>query len=82
MILIFFVFFDNFLIICIDRKIDFVDCLLIKYGDYLNLFEKIIMYILLDIYIYYVKELREMKYRIDVLDKVVCKMMENEELYK
>ena len=77
-----FVLSDNLLITCIDRKTDFVDRLLTKHGDHLNSFEKIITYTLLDIYTHYVKELREMKHRIDALDKAARKTTENEELYK
>ena len=77
-----FVLSDNLLITCIDRKTEFVDRLLTKHGNHLNSFEKIITYTLLDIYTHYVKELREMKKRIDALDKAARKTTENEELYK
>ncbi len=59
-----------------------MDRLLTKHGNHLNSFEKIITYTLLDIYTHYVKELREMKKRIDALDKAARKTTENEELYK
>ncbi|WP_165005979.1 MULTISPECIES: magnesium transporter CorA family protein [unclassified Enterococcus] len=77
-----FVISEGLLITCLDRETEFIDRLLQKYPEQLDTFEKIIVYSSLDIYTHYVSELREMKKRIDALDKAARKTTENEELYK
>lgn len=48
----------------------------------INSFKKMIAYSVLGTYPHFVKELKEMKQRIDSLDKEVRRTTENEELYK
>ncbi|EOD6224197.1 magnesium transporter CorA family protein [Enterococcus hirae] len=77
-----FIYSDELLISCIDKKTDFFDRVLAKHGNKINSFETLIAYSVLNIYIHYVKELTEMKKRIDSLDQEARKTTENEELYK
>lgn len=77
-----FVSSDDLLITCVDKKTDFFERLVEKHGQVINSFEKVIAYAVLEIYTHFVKELKEMKKRIDSLDQEARKTTENEELYK
>ncbi|OTP11902.1 hypothetical protein A5844_000116 [Enterococcus sp. 10A9_DIV0425] len=73
---------EGLLITCCDPQTHFINHLLKNHKTHIDSFEKVIAYIALDIYTHFVKELREMKQRIDSLDKEARKTTENEELYK
>lgn len=77
-----FVISNDLLITCQDEKTNFIDRLIEHHGNKIDSFEKVIVYAALDIYTHFVKELREMKTRIDSLDQEARKTTENEELYK
>ncbi|MFS0963948.1 magnesium transporter CorA family protein [Enterococcus durans] len=77
-----FVLSDNLLIACVEKETDFFEHLIEKHHEDIDSFEKVIAYTVLDIYTHYVKELKEMKKRIDSLDQEARKTTENEELYK
>ncbi len=77
-----FVLSDDLLIACVEKETDFFEHLIEKYPNALTSFEKVIAYTILDSYTHYVKELKEMKKRIDSLDQEARKTTENEELYK
>lgn len=77
-----FVYSNDLLISCVDKKTDFFVRLIEKYGQVINTFEKAIAYSILEIYTHFVKELKVMKKKIDALDKEARKTTENEELYK